>query len=118
MPVQETYFDEQVGAKHVKVVKSYDSAFAREVLNNMDQAAQEFLSNSFPSEAAQDAGDIPSPSSAEFADYLWAEIEEGAREDWNKFSYFVVTESVSTDERPLFVSADWPTAEAFAKARL
>ncbi len=28
-----------------------------------------------------------------FADSLWQEVEDGAREDWNSFSYFIVTEN-------------------------
>ena len=51
----------------------------------------------------------------EFADTIWQEVEEGSREDWNAFSYFVVTESSTHRTAPVFVCSDWPTAEAFAK---
>jgi hypothetical protein len=115
MPVQDTYFDQRVGAKHIRVLKSYDAGFAREVLDNMNEAAQKFLAKSL---ASHGDSDIPPLGSSEFAEYLWQEIQDGAREDWNKFSYFVVTEGVSTNEKSVFVSADWPTAEAYAKTRL
>jgi hypothetical protein len=49
---------------------------------------------------------------------LWEGIEDGAREDWNAFSYFIVSETVLGPTAPVFVSADWPSAEAFAKQRL
>ena len=38
-----------------------------------------------------------------------------AREDWNTFSYFVVTKSNGRKTEELFVSGDWPTAGAYVK---
>lgn len=37
-------------------------------------------------------------------------------EEWNAFSYSVVTQSRPGGITPLFVSSDWPTAEAFAQS--
>lgn len=58
------------------------------------------------------------PQTNGYADALWDEVQEGAREDWNTLSYFVVTEQVGGKTSALFVSADWPSAEAFAKEQL
>jgi hypothetical protein len=48
----------------------------------------------------------------------WEDIEEDAREDGNILSFFVVTEKRNGDEKPVYVSPDWPSAEIFAKSRL
>jgi hypothetical protein len=49
---------------------------------------------------------------------LWSEIEDGAREDWRTFSYFVVVEQKKQHSEPLFVAADWPSAERFAMSQI
>jgi hypothetical protein len=38
-----------------------------------------------------------------------------AQEDWNSFSYFIVTKSGGRQTEELFVSGDWPTAQAYVK---
>lgn len=106
MPREETYFDQQIGGKHVVVLKSYDKAFAREAFELMTPEALNYLGN------ALEVGSDSDP------DTLWEEIEDSAREDWNTFSFFIVSETVAKAASPLFVSSDWPTAEAFAKQRL
>jgi hypothetical protein len=60
----------------------------------------------------------PSQEDPDFAETLWLEVEDGAREDWNTFSYFVVMEQAGSGSTPIYVSADWPSAEAFAKSRI
>jgi hypothetical protein len=109
MPQQEVFLDERVGNKHVQVLKTYDAAFAREAFDVMDAQALKFLSVRLGAE------DLPAPDSPDFTDSIWQELEDGAREDWNKFSYFVVTEDAGNRPAPVFVSADWPSAEAFAR---
>ena len=109
MPQSDVFMDERIGDKRVLVLKTYDSAFAREAFDVMDVQALKFLSVSLGLE------DLPASDSPDFADSIWQELEDGAREDWNKFSYFVVTEDTANRPSPVFVSADWPTAEAFAK---
>jgi hypothetical protein len=47
---------------------------------------------------------------------LWQEVQDGAREEWNTFSYF--SEDAAGRFQPLLVSADWPSAEAFAKQHM
>ena len=43
---------------------------------------------------------------------------EQAREDGNLLSFFIVNETVGPHRESLYVSPDWPSAEAFAKERL
>jgi len=49
---------------------------------------------------------------------LWQAIEEGAREEWNSFSYFVVQEKENDSPQYVFVSSGWPSAELYAKRQL
>jgi hypothetical protein len=115
MPQQETYFEQQVGDKHIIVLKSYDGVFAREAFDRMGDEALQFLSSSLEHNEKYDAAEVPSPEDPEFADALWQEVEDGAREDWNTFSYFIVSEEIAGRTVPLYVSSDWPSAEVFAK---
>ena len=117
MPQQETFFEQISGNTRVQVLKSYDAADAREAFSLMDAEALTFLSHSLQAQGA-DSADLPSPDDSRFADSLWQEVEDGAREDWNSFSYFIVTENRGSETVPRFVSPDWPTAEAFAKRLL
>jgi hypothetical protein len=109
MPQQEVYLDEKIGDKQIQVLKSYDVSFAREAFAAMDEEALKFLSLRLELE------DLPAPDSPDFAEMIWQELEDGAREDWNTFSYFIVTKSGPAVASPVFVSPDWPTAEAFAR---
>ncbi len=106
MPQQETFFNQQADGKHVMVLKSYDRQFAREAFDHMDVPALKFL------QTRLDVGEV------ENTEALWEGIEDGAREDWDSFSYFVVTEATTGSPATVFVSADWPTAGAFAQQRL
>lgn len=110
MPNQEVFFSQEFGGKKIEVVKTYDSHFAREAFEDMDEDAKESLGQSLVADGALDSANVP------LADEdLWHAVEEGAREDWNSFSYFVVREGNPPTARSLFVSSDWPTAERFAK---
>ena len=42
---------------------------------------------------------------------LWEGVEGGIREEWNAFSYFIVSETESGSAASVFVSSDWPSAE-------
>jgi hypothetical protein len=108
MPQQTIFLDQTVGNTRIEVLKSYDKAFAREAFDQMDAEALEFLAQTL---------DLDS-SDKETADTIWDELKDGAREDWNSFSYFIVAEESRGRIVPLFVSADWPSAEAFAKKRI
>ena len=106
MPQQETFFEQQIGNKQIVVLKTYDRKFAREVFDQMGADGLKFLKDRLQLEEREDA------------EALWEEVEEGAREEWNTFSYFVVTEASMGLSTSLLVSSDWPTAEAFAQQRL
>lgn len=110
MSDQKIFLTLEKGDKQIEIVKTYDSAFAREAFEEMDEAAKGVLGESLVIEGTLDNEGAPFTD-----DDLWHGLEEGAREDWNSFSYFVVREKCSSTDRPLFVSSDWPTAERFAK---
>jgi hypothetical protein len=59
------------------------------------------------------SNDLPATDSD---DFLLEELLSAGREDWNKFSYFVVIETREGRTDPTYVSEDWPSAEAFANA--
>ncbi len=111
MPSQEVYFDGKAAGREIRVLKTYDSHFAREAFDQMSEDAKAVLAQTLLDEGASleaDNGD----------EDLWQAIEEGAREDWNSFSYFVVQEKGNDSPHYVFVSSDWPTAERFAKRQL
>ena len=110
MPKQETYLRKTVDGLHVEVVKSYDVTFAREAFNMMNEQAMAFLSHSLVADGKVDLAEEPPADEDQLAEALWQGVEEGAREDWNKFSYFVVL----TGTAPVYISSDWPSAEAYA----
>lgn len=117
MPQQTSFFDQTVGDTRIEVLKSYDEAFAREAFDQMNEDALEFLARSLDLNGS-DTEVALNPESPEYADSIWDELKDGAREDWNSFSYFIVAEESAGRTAPLFVSADWPSAEAFAKRRI
>jgi hypothetical protein len=118
VPEQATFFEEQLGMKRIVVLKTYDERFAREAFKQMTPEAMAFLGKSLEIESTYDQKELPSPSDADFSDALWQEVQDSAREDWNSFSYFVVKEESPGCTLQLYVSPDWPSAEAFAKERL
>lgn len=118
MPHQETFFDKKSGQMSVKVLKTYDRAYAREAFNNMNEAAYAYLWNVMKIEQDYDTSDISSTDEANRLDFLWGEVEDAAREDGNVSSFFIVNEQKGTNTDTIYVSADWPSAEAFAKDRL
>jgi len=119
MPQQEVFFEQVTGDRRIQVLKTYDSAFAREVFDEMDDDAQTILWNSLDIEQTYDAADLPSPGDPDRADFLWDELMDSAKEDVrldpSLRSFFVVNEIRDTKTNSLYVSADWPSAEGFAK---
>jgi hypothetical protein len=111
MPGQETLFDEHVDGRRLEIIKTYDSIYAHEAFEAMGSDAKAILGKALVSEGTLDEAEISDLGD----DYLWEGINEGAREDWNTFSYFVVREVVGSTHKCLFVCADWPNAEAFLK---
>lgn len=119
MPQQEVFFEQVTGDRRIQVLKTYDPAYAREVFDEMDDDAQAMLWKSLDIEQAYDAKDLPSSTDPGRADFLWDELMDSAREDVrlnpNLRSFFVVNEIRSATPQSLYVSADWPSAESFAK---
>jgi hypothetical protein len=118
MPQQEMFFEQVAGDRRVEVLKTYDRSYAREAFGDMDKTAQAFLWNSLGINETYDAADVPSHEDADSEDFLWEELLEAAREDGNVLSFFVVSETSGPRSRSLYVSPDWPSAEAFAKSRI
>ena len=122
MPQQESFLRESANGKIVEVIKTYDKSYAREVFRSLGDEARKNLVVSL--ELAKNYGpeDIPDPDGPDYDDFLWQELCDAAREDVRQspilFSFFVVTETKVGKAEDLYVSADWPSAEAFAMGRL
>lgn len=117
MRVQEVFFEREQNGHRVEVIKTYDAASAREAFAEMDDAALDFLAEALNLAGSYDLADIPEKTSPVFADFVWEELLDRAREDGNVCSFFVVHEVDSGKSRYLYVSPDWPSAESFAKER-
>jgi hypothetical protein len=119
VPQQEVFLHEKAGERVVVVLKTYDPSYAREVFDEMDDDAQVILWNSLDIEQSYDIDDLPAPTDPARADFLWDELMDSAREDVrqspNLRSFFVVNEVRGATAQSLYVSADWPSAESFAK---
>ncbi|MGO9323526.1 MAG: hypothetical protein ACLP07_03110 [Terracidiphilus sp.] len=122
MPKQETFLQEAANGVEVEVLKTYDKSYAQEVFRGMSPEALEALAATLSLEDKYEAADIPAPDAADYANFLWDEICEGAIEDVRQSptlsSFFVVVESKDGKSEELYVSPDWPSAEEFAKRRL
>jgi hypothetical protein len=82
----------------------------------MDDAARAFLWQSLRIDESYEQPDIPSIQSGDGEDFLWDELLEDSREDGNLRSFFLVTEAKDTLSKSLYVSPDWPGAEAYAQS--
>ena len=122
MPQQELFFEQPTAAGRIEVLKTYDQQYAREAFGNMDKPALQSLWKALKPEDIYDPINLPSlddPNdvSGEAEAFLWDELVDQARERDNLFSFFVVNEVKSGHSENLYVSPDWPSAEAFAKSR-
>jgi hypothetical protein len=122
MPQQQLFFEQKMGDRRVEVLKTYDRSYAREVFNGIGEEAREALAAALELERNFEPADIPDPNGSDYDDFLWDELIEAAREDVrndpNLYSFFVVSEATSAQPQDVYISPDWPSAEAFAKARL
>ena len=127
MPKQKVFFEQQIGDNRVEVLKSYDQSYAHEVFNSMDEEARKLLRDALKPEDNYDPEDLPKLNDPddvndEVGAFLWEELVEQALEDARASprltSFFIVNETIGGSREDLFVSPDWPTAEAFAKNRL
>jgi hypothetical protein len=118
VPQQEVFFEQKTGNRLVEVLKVYDRGYAREVFGKMDGAAQTYLWSSLGINETYDAAELPPIHEPSGEDFLWEELLEAAREDGNLLSFFIVNESEGSNSESLYVSPDWPSAEAYAKGRI
>jgi hypothetical protein len=119
MPQQELFFQSEAAGRRVEVLKTYDQQFAREAFDSMDEVAEAFLWNSLKPEKIYDPAGLPTLNEPEDREaFLWDELVDQGREDWKTFSFFIVNETTNGKSESLYVSPDWPSAEAFAKNRL
>jgi hypothetical protein len=122
MPQQEVFFKQQAGDRFIAVLKSYDRSYAREVFGNVDDEAKMSLAVALEIEKNYDAEDLADRKGQEYDDILWEELSEASLEDVRQFpklySFFVVTETKGAKAEEIYISADWPSAEEFAKRRL
>jgi hypothetical protein len=123
MPKQETFFEQQTGDKRIEVLKSYDQGYAHEAFKNMDEAALQRLWEVLKPEEVYDSAGLPTLNdpadvNGEAEAFLWDELLEQAREDGPMVSFFIVNATKGRRTESLYVSPDWPSAEAFAKAQL
>ena len=115
MQGQETFLSVRNGDELLEVLKTYDKSFAREAFRNMDEVALAQLAESLDFEKLYEPEKIPKPQDEDYDEFVWDVMADEAREEYNTFSYFVVTRTVGGKSDLLFVSPDWPTAEAYVK---
>jgi hypothetical protein len=115
MPAQEVFFEHMAADRRVEVLKTYDAGYAREAFSRMNESAQAYLWSSLGIDEKYDPADLPPVHDPDTPDFLWEELFEAAREDGTLFSFFVVNEARGNTTESLYVSPDWPSAEAFAK---
>jgi hypothetical protein len=117
MPVQEIFLEQLAGDDRVQVLKTYDQTLAKEAFDLMDPPALAFLGKSLGIKESYEPNDIPNDAS-DFGDFLWVELLDSSREEGQIRSFFVVRRSSPRGESLLYVSGDWPSAEAFARGLL
>jgi hypothetical protein len=122
MPRQETFFEQSTGDVRVEVIKTYDPSYARDVFNGLAEDARTSLAHALELDKNYAPEDIPEPQETDYDDLIWQELYEAAREDVrndpNLYSFFVVAETRAGRKTDLYVSPDWPSAQAYAKSRL
>lgn len=100
MPEQTTLFEQQVGDRRVVVLKTFDESFARHAFDQMTPEALSALGASLELESKFDPSDIPTPGDINFAGFLWSALQDDAREDWNRFSYFIAANEDTSGLHP------------------
>lgn len=115
------FFEQHAGDRLIAVVKTYDPSYAREVYSKVDDEAKQCLTAALEIEENYDQEDIPDPNGQDYDGFLWEALSEASQEDVRQSprlnSFFVVTETKAGGAEDIYVSADWPSAEAFAKKR-
>src|ERR1039458_231735 len=121
MPQQEVFYEKRRADRRVEVLKTYDRSYGREVFKSIDEEAREALAEALELRKNYAPEDIPAPNGSDYDDFLW-ELCEAAREDVRNdpslYSFFVVSEARAAKNEDLYVSPDWPSAEAYARKRI
>lgn len=119
MPKQERFFEQRAGNRLVEVIRTYDRSYAHEVFQAMSGDALKTLAAALDIYSKYAPADIPDPEESEYEDFLWEELLESGIEDVrldpNLRSFFVVSQNADGKTEDIYVSADWPSAEAFAQ---
>ena len=127
MPKQEIFFEQSTAGTRIEVLKSYDEGYAREAFDSMNEEARKHLWSALKADEIYDPEDLPKLNDPEDVSddagaFLWDELAEQALEDPRssprRNSFFIVNETVNGKSESLYVSPDWPSAEAFAKHRV
>ena len=124
MPKQEIFFEQQSGERRIEVLKSYDQGYAREAFNSMSDAALRHLWDTLKPEETYEPAELPSlgDPNGDAEAFLWDELLDQALDDVrlnsSLRSFFIVNETTGSRSESLYVSPDWPSAEAYAKQRL
>ena len=118
MPKQEVFFEQSAAGTRIEVLKSYDQSYAREAFSGLGEDALQRLWEALKPEEIYDLAGLPSlrDPDGEAEAFLWDELLEQAREEGSVLSFFVVNETASGRSESLYVSPDWPSAEAFRQA--
>ncbi len=127
MPKQEVFFEQSFSGTRIEVLKSYDEGYAREAFDSMNEEARKHLWDALKPEENYDAAELPklndpADTNDEAGAFLWDELAEQSLEDPRASprlnSFFIVNETAGGQSESLYVSPDWPSAEAFAKQRV
>jgi hypothetical protein len=120
MPQQEVFFEERLGDRLIVVLKTYDRFYAREVFGKVDDVAMKSLAAALEIEKNYERNYMPASDGADYEDFLWEELSDASLEDVRQsprlYSFFVVTENTAGKAKEIYISTDWPSAEAFAKS--
>jgi hypothetical protein len=115
MPQEEVFLEIQAGSDTIRVVKTCDGTFAKECYSQLDESSLTILASSLNLQDNYEVADLPADSDEGYADFLWRELFDSAREDGQVRSFFVVTRTAGNRAQPLYVSGDWPSAESYAR---
>jgi hypothetical protein len=116
MALQETFLEKQLSDGRALVIKTYDAHLAHDAFQHIGEDALVYVANALRLGELFEASDIPETSSPDYTDFVWETLSDEAREDGNLKSFFILYREVQGQPlEPLYVSADWPSAEAFSQ---
>jgi hypothetical protein len=114
MPSQELYLEKKAGLDTFQVLKSYDTAFAKEAFAAMNEGAIQHLSTSLSISEEYPADEMPTSPDG-LADLVWEAMYDSSNEFLKTKSYFIVKRTSANREEFLYVSGDWPSAESYVE---